>query len=201
MTTAETSSITFCLVLNCSFRFLLECRLQQRVRRLLHVSCFCVHFRAIFEHFHNVSQSVCPPSFYILLLSFPSFRLCSFANASAPASVSLAIPVNAAGTCNAADPLITRAFSPIRSDFFSCFFHDLEYEDPFSCSSMFILARGWLSFISCAIFFGPVVAAGALAAVLVAAVYVSVYVVLVMPILCVMGKSIRLFPDFIGICE
>lgn len=40
-----------------------------------------------------------------------------------------------------------------------------------------------------------------MAAVLVAAVYVSVYVVLVMPVLLVLGKRIRFFPDFIGICE
>jgi hypothetical protein len=67
---------------------------------------------------------------------------------------------------------------------------------------MFALARGWLSFISCVMFVGPVIAAGACAAAVVAVLYLSFYVLLVMPLLCMFSDSrIKCFPRFFATGE
>ena len=67
---------------------------------------------------------------------------------------------------------------------------------------MFALARGWLSFISCAVLVGPVIAAGACAAAVVVVLYLSFYVLLVAPLLFMFSDSrVKCFPSFFATGE
>jgi hypothetical protein len=81
------------------------------------------------------------------------------------------------------------------------FWNNLGHEDAFSCGSFWLLSRGWLSFLSALVFAGPVIAAGAVAVALTAAMYLGIYVVLVVPVRCLCGSRVKCFPKFFKSCE
>jgi hypothetical protein len=67
---------------------------------------------------------------------------------------------------------------------------------------MIVLTRGWLAFIGCTVFLGPALAAAVLAVAVVSALYLSIYVMLVVPILCCFSSSrVKCFPEFFSIGE
>ena len=77
--------------------------------------------------------------------------------------------------------------------------HDDEY--PFSCGSIVELARGWLVLMSMIVFAGPVAAAAVVAAALTAVLYVSVYLILVVPVRALCCGRTKCFPRFFSNCE
>ena len=77
--------------------------------------------------------------------------------------------------------------------------HDDEY--PFSCDSLLELARGWLSFVSFLVFLAPAAAAAAVAGSVTAVSYVSIYLVMALPVRLMIGGNPSCFPEFFSTCE
>ncbi len=66
---------------------------------------------------------------------------------------------------------------------------------------MLELARGWQVLVSFLVFAGPAAAAAAVAASVTAVLYVSIYLILVLPVSALCGEEPKCFPKFFSSCE